>query len=209
MNASNLARHFDRLNPKERFALILSAEARDDDDEADRLADSAGRITLSMRDFAPHLQAFHELETLVFCEFLEGAAAYEQAMAIPDCLHGEEETTEEEPKSKSAWQRRLDLALAAGFMLKTKEAGWRLFCERQGVPPHGFWRNLPGWERLQRSLKMAEEAAFVSTGMLRWLNSIRPAGAPELEELGLTAEGFADSLSELFLAQVTRFSGRN
>ena len=53
MNARILAKQYDKLDPLESFGLVLAAEARGDDAELDRLKHAAGRIHLSMCDFAP------------------------------------------------------------------------------------------------------------------------------------------------------------
>jgi hypothetical protein len=45
------------------------------------------------------------------------------------------------------------------------------------LPPFLLRQELPGFDRLQRALALAKEAAFVPEGMLCWLNAIRPAGA--------------------------------
>jgi hypothetical protein len=94
------------------------------------------------------------------------------------------------------------LALAAGFVLRTRAAGWRLFCERLSIPPFLLWEMLPGCDRLQRALRLADQAAFVPEVFLRWLNRIRPEGAPELAELPLTAEAVADGHAKLFRSRV-------
>lgn len=76
MNTKGLARLYDRLTPSERLPLIIAAAERGDDAEADRLANAAGRITLSMSDHSPYAHAFDELATLIFLELLEDAGNY-------------------------------------------------------------------------------------------------------------------------------------
>ena len=73
--------------------------------------------------------------------------------------------------NRPLWQRLLELAYAAGFMLRTKADGWKLFCERLHVPPFLVWQELPGFERLQEALAQTEKTAFNAEGMLRWLNT--------------------------------------
>jgi hypothetical protein len=46
------------------------------------------------------------------------------------------------PGKTSAWMRCLDIALAAGFVLRAKADGWKLFCERLTVPPFALWEGL-------------------------------------------------------------------
>jgi hypothetical protein len=69
------------------------------------------------------------------------------------------------------------------------------------TPSFLLWEGLPGFDRLQRILAVAEEAAFVPEGMVRWLNSIRPEGAPRsFRSPVLTTTrllGLAESVTEL------------
>jgi hypothetical protein len=223
MNANAAAKYYERLTPEERFRLMLAAGARGDEAERARLIDSGERIFLSVSDYAPYAEAFYELALVVFIDLLEDAARYLDAfhrtddadfIEGADTQNGPEEDKEMEadpvPGKKSAWMRCLDMALAAGFVLRAKADGWKLFCERLTVPPFALWEGLSGLDRLQRALALAEGhddlpgAAFTAEGMLRWLNGIRPPGAPALTEVKLTAEAIADETEELFRAGVAR-----
>jgi hypothetical protein len=110
-------------------------------------------------------------------------------------------------RDRPGWQRLLDLALAAGYTLRTKADGWQRFCARLHVPAFLLWQDLPGFDRLQRSLALAEKAAFATEGRRRWLNAIRPAGAPELTEVPLTIEDVADATEEAFRQRVHWWGG--
>jgi hypothetical protein len=108
----------------------------------------------------------------------------------------------------------LSLYLFQGFMLRTQAAGWKLFCDRMGISPFGLWQYLPGFERLQCDLNMAEGtpdrpgAAYTPEGMVRWLNTIRPSEDPEVTEARIMkAAGFADSLDATFRERVKWWSG--
>src|SRR5262249_15997242 len=97
--------------------------------------------------------------------------------------------------------------LAQGFTVKTQADGWKLFCERLGVPPFALWQALPGFDRLQRALALAEQFAFVPVGMIRWLNTIRPEGAPEGKALGLTPAKGAEELEAFFRERAAWWGG--
>jgi len=103
----------------------------------------------------------------------------------------------------------LHLALAAGYVLKTKAEGWKLFCERLHVPPFVLMEFLPGFDRLEQALTRAEKVAFVAEGFLRWLNRIRPEGEPEVTDLPLTAERVAAESEGIFRKQADKWSGVN
>jgi len=110
-------------------------------------------------------------------------------------------------KRRTARQRRLNLTLAAGFVLKVKAGGWKLFCERLSVPPFAAWKGLPGFDRLERALALAEHTAFEPAGMVRWLNDVRPAGTPALSAVPLTVEGIADATAKMFQDRVAWWGG--
>jgi hypothetical protein len=238
MNTNPVARHYGSLTPEERFRLIVAAGARGDEAERQRLTNAGRRITLSMPDHAPLGHAFHELALLIFIELLEEAARYLEALdhaedvadivgpedEEEDCGEAEDgggnptegeldatadsELAEDYTRDRPAWQRSLDIALAAGFMLRTKADGWMLFCERMSIPPFAGWEGLPGFDRLQRALKVAEQVAFVPEGMVRWLNAIRPQGAAEVTAEGLlSVQGYADGLEKLYRQCVAWWGG--
>jgi hypothetical protein len=228
MNANAIARHYDRLTPEERFRLILAASGRGDEAERDRLANAGERITLSVPDHSPYAAAFDELALLVFIELLEGAAGYFELFVRtgddrdafgdegPEGEDGDEAEEERDAKAgpgpaeddgRPAWQRSLELAHAAGFVLRTRADGWERFCERLNVPPFLGWEGLPGFDRVRRALALTEWAALSPEGFLRWLNAVRPAGKPERTSIPLTAEGLADATTKLFQERAEWWGG--
>jgi hypothetical protein len=228
MNDKAIVKNYDSLTPEERFRLILAAGGRRDEAERDRLCNASKRITLSMLDYSPYASAFNELALVFFMELLEEAARYLDAFGRVDDaqeLSGdpveeddgeaeadsneqvEAEPAEEDTAERPLWQRHLDLAMASGYVLRTKVDGWKLFCERLNVPPFLLWEKLAGYDRLQRALALAEKAAFVAEGFLRWMNTVRPAGQPELTTLALTLERIADETAEMFRQGVEQWGG--
>lgn len=240
MNVNAVAKNYACLTPEERFRLIFSAGARADEAEQARLRNAGQRITLSMEDHAPWSHGFDELAKMVFLEMLEEAAKHhdafecwcetEESLAEDDgesVETGAEDVEEkqDEPacvgvapadddEERSIPARTFHLYLAQGFMLKTKIAGWKLFCDRLSIPPFALWKILPGFERLQRALQRVEGnqfgpgAAFVPEGMLRWLGRIRPKGHPEpaMEDL-ISPERFAEELDTVFRERVEWWGG--
>jgi hypothetical protein len=217
MNTGGLAQHYGSLTPEERFRLIVAAGARGDQAEQARLISAGGRIRLSFQDHAPHAHAFGELAVQVYLDLLEEAARYADAFDLlrVDQSGGEpgDEAGDAEAEDAAAEEegtpaiRRLDLVLVAGFVLRTKAEGWKLFCARLSVPPFALMEGLPGFDRLRRALALTERAAFVPEGFLRWLNEARPAGAAEMSEVPLTAEGVADEVERLFRDRVAWWGG--
>jgi hypothetical protein len=232
MNATALARHYTRLTPEERFRLILAASGRGDEAERDRLANAGERIGLRVPGHSPFGFAFGELSWLTFIELSEAAAIYRDAREVADDAldtagagagehsseegAGNDDEQEGEPApvavkadagERPVWVRALELLYVAGFMLRTKAEGWKLFCARLTVPPFLLWEGFPGFDRLQRALALAEKSAFTPEGFLNWLNTVRPAGQPELIEVPLTVESVADANEEAFRQRAAWWSG--
>jgi hypothetical protein len=157
---------------------------------------------------------------MVFLVLLEEAACYHDAFDQLDCAEPEgddevEEKPEEEPDAETneedrdwaVWHGYLDLALASGYVLRANADGWKLFCEKLNILPFLLWEMLPGFDRLQRALALAEKAAFTPEGFLRWMNRIRPRGKPKLTEVLLTAQAVAKELEEIFREKVQWWGG--
>jgi hypothetical protein len=221
MNAKNLSSHYSQLTAEERFRLILAASDRGDETERDRVQIASPLINFSSADYSPFSRALHELGVFVLLELLEEAAEYHEAFHRWNGARMTEYTdgTRDTPASAESTERTskdlfFDLFMAQGFMLQTKAAGWKVFCERMGTLPFGLWQYLPGAERLQRDLKSAEGtpdqagAAFTPKGMAHWLNRNRPAGVLEISEANIfTAKQFADRLDATFRERVRWWGG--
>jgi hypothetical protein len=114
----------------------------------------------------------------------------------------------DERRKRPTWVRHLEMAYAAGFILNVRVAGWKLFSERLNIPPFTYFKVLPGFDRLKRALKMAEETAFRPEGMLNWLNSIRPTDAERVTfETIISPEVYARRCEAEFRGQVEFWGG--
>jgi len=167
-------------------------------------------------DYSPFAEASQELAFVVFLDLLEEAALFRDAFerwsdAETMCpIDGEKDTVPTHQEDTLTIKDALfDLFLAQGYMLRTKAAGWKLFCPRRGALPFYLWQILPGFKRLQRELNLLDGTpdrpgpAFTPTGMVCWLNRLRPAGNPEITETDImTTERIADALDVAFRARV-------
>jgi hypothetical protein len=229
MNANALARNYGRLTPEERWRLIVAAEARGDAAEENRLADAAQRLHFSSPDFSPYGKAFFEVALVTFIELLDEAARCDEFWLRADAFDPFDDDEDEvedgdedgdEPgahegavgvkdgaRKRPAWQRSRDIALASGFVLRTKADGWKLFCERLSIPPFGWWEGLPGLDRLQRVLALTEKLAYSPEDMLRWLRRTRGTGKPEAQRVGLTPEGCAAGFEAIWRKRVEWWGG--
>jgi hypothetical protein len=222
MNANAVTRQYGKLTPEETFRLILAAGVRGDEAERDRLVRSGGRITLSFPAHAPYGLAFEELALLTYIELLDAAAFYDlvAARATEALRDGIEHSRRHKRRRASAerggaageggpeypaWHRLLQMEYAAGYILRAKADGWRLFCARWNDAPDLLWERmaLPGLDRIRRALAAAETAAFTAAGMADWLNARRPADAPEISVANIiTVEAAADEHDRAFRARV-------
>lgn len=225
MNAKGVTQHYGCLTPQERFRLILAASGRNDEAERERLVQAGGRVALSLPDHSPYAMAFSEVSYLTFMELVEDAARYfdawDHARQDGDAADGDDnpadqgvregdaerpspgvEAEESDDATTPRWLRAFDLALAYGYILRTKAEGWKRFCEQLNVLPFLMWEPFPGFERLRHALATAEEAAFAPEGFLRWLNTVRPEGKPEQTELSLNPEKVAATNEAAFRERV-------
>jgi hypothetical protein len=227
MNVNAIGRLCGHLTPAESFRLIVAAFCRGDGTEQDRLVRAAGRLTFSVSDHAPLASAFIEVHLGTFLELLDTAALYTDAIQLADDAaiayaaegadNGPEhteagsagDTSEAEAGSepRAGTGRFRDLTLACGYILKAQADGWNCFCERRGLPSFAIWRGLPGYDRLQRALQLAEKASFDREGMLRWLERTRPEGEPAAAAVPITAESAATGLEGFYQRQVASWSG--
>jgi len=197
MNARALAAYYDRLTSEERFRLLVAAEGRGDESERERLSDTGGEVTRTLPDHAAQALAFAESALLAALATAEEAAYYHDALARADELH-------DDPTPGVA-ERALALAHAAGYRLRLHAAGWTQFCLRYRIAPWRLWAGLPGCDRWQRALALAEQASFDRAAFLAWRERVRPADAGAGEPP--TPEQFADTLEASFRERVAWWGG--
>jgi hypothetical protein len=232
MNANSVTAHYDRLMPEERFRLMMAAGARGDDAEQERLKATGGRITLSIQDHMPFANAFDELARLTFMELLDMSVGYLDALEGPseidelsergvdgatdgadDAMAHPDDEVDSDRGMCLTGQRRLDIALATGYLLKVRTEGWKRFCERLGVPSFALWELLPGYKRLRIALRLADGtpdmpgAAFAPEGMIAWLNKVRPTGESEVRKLISTVDWYAERFEEMYRERATWWGG--
>ena len=215
MTAKSIGQQYKLLTPEERFRLILAASGRGDDAECERLVQASDRITLRMPDYSPYSHALQDVSLMIFIELLTETGRYLESMALADqefLPKGEDPAVydDDEPETSElefANERRLQMGLASGYVLRTKAEGWKQFCERWSIPPFLLWQDLPGFDRFQAALKLTDHAAFTEDGFLRWLNRVRPADHPVIPEVPVTVAGTADGVEEFFQARIEWWSG--
>jgi hypothetical protein len=217
----DIAKHYDKLTPYERFRLITAAGCRGDSVEQARLKRAGARVFLSGADHLPYVTAANELAPLIFLEVLEDAQQYMDlcrqapvSWGPDDDEDGDDEEAEARAEAEASGaglqagedlppaEEARNLRLAMGYSLKERVRGWELFCERRlSMEPFAHWRLLPGFGRLERILEVAEVIAFKPEGMQGWMNMMgkrRSPPGPELTAPPPIAEQMAANLETLF-----------
>jgi hypothetical protein len=220
VNTKTLANHYSQLTPEELFRLIMAANARGDETELDRLGNAGPRITVSMLAHLPYARAFGTYSFTTYIELLDEAADYldefqhalneddrvgarkpiRRRMRIKGTTPNREElaaeNAEDDADKPPLWET-MDVVKMIGFLFKSHAVGWKLFCERWNADPWAAWEraDFPGLNRITRTLALIQ-CGFVfptTEDALRWMNTIRPIGKPELTEACLpTGEEVAD-----------------
>jgi hypothetical protein len=206
VNTNGLAKHYGALSGEERFRLIMAAAARGDEAERDRLVNAAHRTMFAVGDHAPFARALQELFLMLYIELVDWAAGYLECIqwaeddALLDWAGGERGDAAADAGAEdgdTSGGRSADLAMVQGYVLKVHSDGWKLFCERLNVPPAlTSWAPLPGHDRLEEALELAEEEALDRDAVRAVMNARRrAAGEPELADTDMiSAESCADFL---------------
>jgi hypothetical protein len=150
MNTNGVAKHYGALAPDERLPLIVAASRRGDDQERQRLIDSAPAKLYKVPDCFGRMDTFQTLTLLHRCELLEVAGLYLQCCYIADT-------------------DRFDLAVRVGsigslygYLYRVLREGWRLFCDGLHLPPDLYADLLPGRGLLDVADRFAEAWAFTA-----------------------------------------------
>ncbi len=142
MDTDRLARRYDVLGARERYALLVAARVRGDEVETERLLESAPTEQWRVphhRDFA---DAISELALLHLARLLDAAALLWRA----ESLRSGNECFERKATARRARDRRLlaTMRRLASRLVALRE-GWRQFCAELAIDPEALLRDLPGY----------------------------------------------------------------
>jgi hypothetical protein len=155
MKSIQLAKHYEKLTPMERYALIQAAIGRGDEKERQRLMQSAPQV----RYFADHhwgvATAYGFLANILFMKLLAIAAGCFEALARFEALAKGADPGAKlgaEPECCDMWEEVLFLGYEfLGYEFKTLLAAWRQFCAELQFDPERRWSSLPGFDSLKRA----------------------------------------------------------
>jgi len=146
-NSGTLQKHYDRLAPRERLALICAAIARGDDAERRALIDSAPVHSYRMPDYHGEADAFNLICLFHIAKQLD--LAYLQAtLASTD------------PKGKKDQERLYHACCMSAYVYCTRADAWRAFCEELGIDAGAALKGLPGADSLLLAGNVARRIAF-------------------------------------------------
>jgi hypothetical protein len=195
MNSNGLARHYDKLTPRERLPLILAADARGDETEVGRLVSSAPAAGYRLRDFHGLGQALDRLAAWHLLELLDLAAVYWQVLGA-HAVEGSPSRGKEAEAGRNHLGGKVKLA---AYLFTARLDGWRQFCCGLNIDPEHLLAALPGYEMLTRTEGAARGMAFTQEEASGWLRhqfaDAAPPGAT-LEPEVVTADGVALELAE-------------
>jgi hypothetical protein len=143
MNTDRLARHYEKLAPKERFLLIVAAAARNDEEERQRLVQSAPPVRYRVGHHWGVASSFEFLANFHFMELVEIAAYYLELLARV--------ANHRPKKGDDSFDEWHDGMLLGGYLFKTRWVGWRSFCADFNLDPDIHWSILPGFQLLKRA----------------------------------------------------------
>jgi hypothetical protein len=150
MKTIQLAKHYTNLKPLERLALIQAAIARGDEEERQRLMQSAPLVQYRVVHHWCVASAFWFHASFQFMALLEIAARYFEAWAqLQTLVKGADPQAKlgDEPEVCEKWEKVLFL----GYEFSTTLAGWRQFCAELKFDPERRWSSLPGFDLLKRA----------------------------------------------------------
>ncbi|MEK6753468.1 MAG: hypothetical protein AABZ00_14520 [Chloroflexota bacterium] len=173
MNINAIQKHYDKLTIKERFALLVAAGARKDDQDRDALLRSAPRKVFSfpntygLSDAFEWLAMWHVMNQLGLC-----ASAYYITIVVED---------ESELTGVKIAGRPFNFEDALDFLfmrIMTNCEAWRAICKEYGIDPEKILEGLPYIEMIELS-ELTARAAYLDA----------PLELPELQE---TVNGYRE-----------------
>ena len=142
MNINTLRKNYDKLNPKERFAAIVAAASRNDEQEREALLQSAPRKSFSvphtwgLSDAFQFLSMWHAMNQLGYAVFFYFLLQM-----------GDVDEREIQIEGKA-------IRFSDGFLLAQQRVlegceAWRQICKEYGVDPAVMLEGLPCLEMIQ------------------------------------------------------------
>lgn len=125
MNTNGLAKQYAKLAPLERLTLILAAERRGDEIEADRLANSAPTLLYRVPDFQPLGQRLLDLISSYLIYQLNLASTFWHCAGLI------RRSSLKEPAAVLREEKILAMVQVTAYNIAIMADGWRVFCKEE------------------------------------------------------------------------------
>jgi hypothetical protein len=166
MNTNKVAKAYDRLQPAERWPLIVAASQRKDYVECERLVDSAPRCHYRLRDYYGLAEGFQLVAQGHVAKMLELIVLYHETSGrLPDMP-----TRPRTPKERSQWRFFLDMVQVLVYLIVANDDGWKQFCSASNIDGDQFLRTFPGGGTVARTtavLRLLKPCADVALVLIR------------------------------------------
>jgi hypothetical protein len=158
MNNNGLHKHYEKLKARERFALLITAEMRDDDGEVQALVASAPWVRYRVSDYTPFSEALREVELAYVAHQLRQCAGIWQAMHLSN-------------RDDSDDRDGFGTVQALAYRLCQSFDGWAIFCrDVLQIPAPGPVKDFPGYaDMVLETLELARDITFSRDEMADWL----------------------------------------
>jgi len=192
MNANGLARHYDKLTPRERLPLIVAAIERGDDAEVDRLTRSAPRDGFRLPDYHGLAEGMLLASLFHMVTQLDRIALYWQAEGIADRYW--ETATSKELRIRA--ERLSDLTCLVAYRIKVEAEAWNRFCAELQIDPEILLRDLPSYDTLKRGEETAAIAACTAEKAAALVRKVgrEECKPPSVEDSAKEIRAFLDKL---------------
>jgi hypothetical protein len=182
MNTNGLAKHYDKLNVRERLSAVMAAEARGDDAELSRLLKSAKRQMWNIVDVHRPREVLRSTALLALADLLQRIAHFNECYWLADA----------HPVTKDA-KRLSGLAEVFAYYITVELRGWEEFCATLAVDPYStaLWPEQMT-ATVRRAANFAPDCAKTAEEVAAFLRRCGKDAEP------VTAESVADGWRTLF-----------
>ena len=195
MNTNNLNKLYDRLTARERLTLLISASARGDPVDRQRLLASAPSQPYAIPHHHAVAQAFAWASTMHVLTLLDIAASFwqwwglwgwgelrSQRRSVPDQAGAAAAKDAKEEEGELV--RDMCMVRYQAYLFVTHREGWRQFCKEWPIEPEALLQSNPGWDMVVRTEAQARQHAYCPEDAAMFL----------LSEIRLPEEGTYEEL---------------
>jgi hypothetical protein len=198
VNTKALAKLYDRLTPRERLPLLMTAVVRSDAAEAQRLMHSAPRLQYRLPDYHGLSDGLMLLTFFHALDQLDRGLLYWHATSAAANADEFPVGTQDMDVAERLWR----VARLTAYRIGVEADGWARFCAELHLDGEALLRDLPCYATLQRTQQTARLAACTPDEVADYQRRLGWGGAAPP-----TAEGVAKGLREFLDWRVAWWNG--